>query len=112
VPVGRVSKDGKTGIERLVASGLMLELHRRPRVMDDRGNHGPDLRDGLVRSEQTGVLARLTFHDDDFGKAACNEQAVSQLRCELMRLPIALERAPVKLEKVNAAAVREADRVV
>jgi hypothetical protein len=29
-----------------------------------------------------------------------------------MRLPIALERAPVKLEKVNAAAVREADRVV
>jgi hypothetical protein len=90
----------------------MLELHRRPRVMDKRGKHRSDLRDRLVQSEQTGILARLAFHDDDIGRTVCRKQAFSQLRRNLMCFPIALERTSIKLEKVNAPAVREADRVV
>jgi hypothetical protein len=81
-------------------------------MLGNRGEHGPDLRNCVVRSEQTRVLARLAFHDDDGGRPMCGEQPLSQLRCDPICLPIALERTPVDLEKVYPGAARKADRIV
>src|ERR1043166_4884164 len=95
-----------------LGSGLMLELHGSPQMPGNRGEHGSDLRYRLVRSEQTRVLVRLALHDDDVGRTIRGEQPLSQLCCDPVCLPIALERSSVDLEKVNARTVRKADRVV